>query len=247
MELTHQFTIGRPLQDVWALLTDLRHVAAAVPGASVEDAESDGTHHGTLRMKIGAFAATFRGAARYTEVDEAARRVVLEGGGRSAQGNATLRLTGRATPSQDGTSTHVALDSTIELTGRIAQFGTSMAADVAAQVLDQFVANLTRVLESDATTETADGGTGERPTDLTASSRPRPPAQTGGAADVLDLGSALLPTLLTRAPRTALALAMLLGGVLLGRATTRHRPRLLIVMDPSRVETVLAPSSFGRR
>jgi carbon monoxide dehydrogenase subunit G len=244
VELTHEFTIARPVDEVWALLTDLRNVAAAVPGAAVDDAESDGTHHGTLRMKLGAFTASFRGTARYTEVDAAARRVVLVGGGTSAQGNASLRMVGTARPSDDGAATRVSLTSSVELTGRMAQFGTSMAADVAEQVLDQFVANLTRAFAADGGEPSAASDTKAKGLDGTtgAGQQAKP-----GDADVLDLGSALLPGWATRVPQPALGLVLLLIGIVVGRATARGRRGWLVLVEPAQVRAIQAAAAPSHR
>jgi carbon monoxide dehydrogenase subunit G len=238
VELTHEFTIARPVDDVWALLTDLRNVAAAVPGAAVDDAESDGTHHGTLRMKLGAFTATFRGTARYTDVDPATRRVVLVGGGTSAQGSANLRMVGTAKPSDDGAATHVSLTSSVELTGRMAQFGTSMAADVAKQVLDQFVANLTRAFATEAGASSAAPDAGGEGGGATTGSGQQ--ARRAPDADVLDLGSVLLPSWATRLPQPALGLLLLLIGVLVGRATARGNRAWLVLVEPAQVRALQA-------
>ena len=79
MELTHEFTVDRPLEEVWPVLIDFEAVADALPGASVEDAESDGTRLGKLRVKLGSFVASFRGEARYTALDDAVHQFTLEG------------------------------------------------------------------------------------------------------------------------------------------------------------------------
>jgi uncharacterized protein len=209
VELKHEFEIDRPLSEVWTRLLDLRNVAGALPGASVGEIEPDGTHHGTLRLKLGSFAAAFRGTARYTTVDAEAHRVVLVANGSSAQGQAGVELEGQAFPGAQSGSTRVLLVSRVVLSGRVANFGARLATDVARQVLDQFVVNLTATFEA----ATADGT----------------PASTGAAttgspatADALDLGSVLLPSWLSRPVPLPIAVGWAVAGLLVGLLLPRR-------------------------
>jgi carbon monoxide dehydrogenase subunit G len=215
VELKHEFEIGRPVADVWEKLLDLRNVAGALPGASIDDVESDGTHHGSLRLKLGAFVASFRGTARYTEVDAQDHRVVLVARGSSTQGQANVELDGRALPGASPGSTRVQLVSTVVLSGRIANFGASLASDVARQVLDQFVANLTAAFEADA-----------------GSSAPASAGAPSATEPRRDLGAVLLPPWLNRPVPLPVALGMVLVGLLLGRALRRPGRHLTVALPP---------------
>ena len=220
MELSHEFRVRRPLAEVWPALIDLGAVAAALPGASLEDVESDGTRQGRFRIKLGSFVASFRGRARYVSVDEDAHAFVLEGSGSSAQGDATLRITGEA--SEDGSSTTVHLHSRIELTGRIAQLGSSMAPEVVGRLLDQFVVNMTASLEGgpDADAVAAPQSAPSSP----ATARPA-----GDSADTFDLGGSMLPALGGRAVVGA-AIALTVGVGLVAALRSRRRPVTLVVV-----------------
>lgn len=216
MQLEHDFTIEQPLDAVWEVLTDLQNVATALPGASIEDVEADGTHHGLLRLKLGNFATQFRGSARYKEIDKAEHRVVLIGEGQSAHGRAQLNLEGQA-EALGPTTTRVQLVSRVDLNGRIAQFGASMATDVARQVLDRFVVNLSALFDH-AAASPATTGRRARPTTSTS----------GDDTDVLDLGSVLVPPGLRDPKVLIVILVAAVLGWLLGR---RSRPTAMI--DPS--------------
>jgi carbon monoxide dehydrogenase subunit G len=218
MELRHEFEIDRPIEDVWERLLDLRNVAGALPGASVEDVESDGTHHGSLRLKLGAFVASFRGTARYTEVDSSAHRVVLDARGNSAQGQASVALVGQALPGSRPGCTRVELISRVTLSGRIANFGAALATDVARQVLDQFAANLTAAFQADITGAPQGPATATRP------------APDPAAADALDLGPILVPSWLRRQVPLPVVLAAAAGGVLVGYLLRRRPGRYAVVI-----------------
>jgi uncharacterized protein len=53
MKFESQFTVAQPVDRVWAGLLDIPRVASCLPGASLEAANGDGTHHGTIVMKLG--------------------------------------------------------------------------------------------------------------------------------------------------------------------------------------------------
>jgi carbon monoxide dehydrogenase subunit G len=216
VELKHEFEIDRPLPEVWTRLLDLRNVASALPGASVGEVEPDGTHHGTLRLKLGSFAAAFRGTARYTTVDSEANRVVLVANGSSAQGQAAVELEGQALPGSHPGSTRVVLVSRVVLSGRIANFGARLATDVARQVLDQFVVNLTATFEGPGATPASSG--------TVATGSP-------AATDALDLGSVLLPSWLSRPVPLPVAVGLAVAGLLVG-LTLPHRRRFAVVPTP---------------
>lgn len=215
VDLKHEFEIGRPVPEVWQRLLDLRNVAAALPGASVDDVDPDGTHHGTLRMKLGAFTAAFGGTARYTEVDVDAHRVLLIAQGDSAQGRAGIELEGEALPGSRPETTRVQLVSRVVLSGRIANVGAALASDVARQLLDRFVANLVVSFEQ--------GEEGGSVANVTAAA----------ADDVLDLGGALVPAWLTRPVSLPVAVALAAAALLLGRALRRPATARTIVLAPS--------------
>lgn len=220
MQLHHTFTIEQPIDTVWSVLTDLRNVATALPGASIDDVESDGTHHGSLRLKLGSFVAQFRGSARYTEVDATAHRVVLTGEGQSPQGRAGVRLEGRADPAGP-TTTRVTLDSQVDLNGRIAQFGGAMAGDVARQVLDRFVLNLSAQFEDH-------GGVGAARPGGDATTPAHSDANASSEVEPLDLGSVLVPSALREPFVPALIAAAFLVGWLIG-----HRRAPTVRVDAS--------------
>ena len=73
---------------------------------------------------------------------------MIVGSGRDTrgQGNASATITMRLTP--DGTGTTCRSSTDLSITGKVAQFGRGVMADVSAKLLAQFVANLERdVLE----------------------------------------------------------------------------------------------------
>ena len=107
-------------------------------------------YRGVVKVKVGPITASYQGTARFTELDEDGHRAVLRAEGRETrgQGNATAEITASMMPSGSGTKVSVLTD--LSITGRVAQFGRGVLADVSSKLLDQFVTNLeASVLGSD--------------------------------------------------------------------------------------------------
>jgi len=141
MELTNEFEVAVGVEEAWAVLTDLERLAPCLPGAQLKEVEGD-EYRGAVKIKVGPITTSYDGAIRFLERDEPAHRMVLKAEGRETrgQGNVTAVITATMTPSGEGTSVVVATDLTIS--GKVAQFGRGVLADVSAKLLDQFVANL---------------------------------------------------------------------------------------------------------
>jgi uncharacterized protein len=137
MELTNEFRVAAPVDTVWEALTDVERIAPCMPGAELQSVEGD-EYKGVVKVKVGPITAQYKGAARFASRDDAAHKAVLEAEGRETrgQGNASATITAQLTPDGDGTTVSVATD--LKVSGRVAQFGRGVLADVSAKLLDQF-------------------------------------------------------------------------------------------------------------
>jgi carbon monoxide dehydrogenase subunit G len=138
MELTNDFRVGVPVERAWAVLTDVELIAPCMPGAQLQEVEGD-EYRGIVKVKVGPITAQYKGAARFVERDDAVHKAVLRAEGRDTrgQGNANATITATLTPDGDGTAVTVTTDLTV--TGRVAQFGRGVMADVSSKLLGQFV------------------------------------------------------------------------------------------------------------
>ncbi|MES4891890.1 SRPBCC family protein [Streptomyces sp. NPDC096012] len=137
MELQHEFTVPVPVDDAWHALLDIERVAPCLPGAAVE--EYDGTTvTGSVKVKVGPVTVTYRGTAVFQEQDESAHRMVLVASGRETRGQGTARatVTGTLTGRDGGTAVSVRTDLTV--TGRPAQFGRGVLAEVGDRLVGRF-------------------------------------------------------------------------------------------------------------
>src|SRR3954454_17107083 len=144
MQIDNSFQVDVPVEEAWQVLLALERIAPCLPGAQLQEIEGD-EYRGVVKVKVGPITAQYKGAARILEADEAARRIVLKGEGRDTrgQGNASATVTVLLAP--DGAGTQVSVDTDLNVTGKVAQFGRGVMADVSSKLLGQFVA----CLESD--------------------------------------------------------------------------------------------------
>ncbi len=138
MELTNEFRVDVPIDKAFEVLTDVERIAPCMPGAQLQEIEGD-EYRGIVKVKVGPITAQYKGAARFVEKDDADHRAVLRADGRDTrgQGNANATITASLEPDGDGTRVTVVTDLTI--TGRVAQFGRGVMADVSTKLLGQFV------------------------------------------------------------------------------------------------------------
>jgi carbon monoxide dehydrogenase subunit G len=144
VELTNEFSVSVPVEEAWAVLTDLERIAPCMPGAELQEVEGD-EFRGIVKVKVGPITAQYKGAASFQERDDAAHKAVIRAEGRDTrgQGNASATITATLEPEGDGTKVSVLTDLTV--TGKVAQFGRGVMADVSAKLMDQFV----KALEAD--------------------------------------------------------------------------------------------------
>ncbi|MFN0027247.1 MAG: SRPBCC family protein [Acidimicrobiales bacterium] len=145
MELNSEFEVDRPIDQTWALLTDVERIAPCLPGAQLEEIEGD-EYRGSVKVKVGPITANYKGKATFIEKDDAAHRAVLRAEGRDVrQGNANATITAQLVAVGSGTKVTVTTD--LAVTGKVAQFGRGVMAEVSEKLLGQFVQNLeTKVL-----------------------------------------------------------------------------------------------------
>jgi carbon monoxide dehydrogenase subunit G len=145
MELTNDFRVALPVERAWAVLTDVERIAPCLPGAQLKEIEGD-EYRGIVKVKVGPITAQYKGQAKFLSLDAEKHVAVLRAEGRETrgQGNANATITATLTPDGDGTA--VAILTELTITGRVAQFGRGVLADVSAKLLDQFVADLEKTV-----------------------------------------------------------------------------------------------------
>ena len=138
MELTNEFVVPVGVDEAWKLLTDVELIAPCMPGAQLQEIDGE-EYRGVVKVKVGPITAQYKGKATFVEKDDAAHKAVLRAEGRDTrgQGNANATITATLEPADDGTRVKVVTD--LSITGRAAQFGRGVMADVSTKLLGQFV------------------------------------------------------------------------------------------------------------
>jgi carbon monoxide dehydrogenase subunit G len=155
VELKNEFTVGMPTEQAWALLTDVERIAPCMPGAELQEVEGD-EYRGVVKVKVGPITAQYKGRASFVERDVSALRAVLRAEGRETRGQGTASATITASFHPDAGGSRVAIATDLAVTGRVAQFGRGVLADVSSKLLTQFVECLETTLLA-----TAEGSGGE--------------------------------------------------------------------------------------
>ena len=154
-QIVNEFTVNLPIDDAWAVITDVERIAPCLPGAQLEEVEGD-TFRGVVKVKLGAVTATFKGEAHFVERDDEAHHAVLKAAGRDTggRGNASADITAQAEPLSP-TSTKVVVTADLHITGKVAQFGRGIMGDVSKKLIQQFADNLHTMLDEQGTAPAA--------------------------------------------------------------------------------------------
>jgi carbon monoxide dehydrogenase subunit G len=199
MELEHEFTVPVPKATAWAVLMDVERIAPCMPGATFDGYlgdDHDEGFKGRVKVKLGPITVTYAGTARFAERDEAAGRAVIEASGKEARGPGTASATIRAQLTDQGESTKVSVVTDLNVTGKPAQFGRGVMAEVGGKLVGQFADCLATQLAGDAAAA-GDSGTVAAPAD---SGGEEAAEQHEGPSDGVGTPAAVAPA---AAPRTA--------------------------------------------
>jgi uncharacterized protein len=164
IELDHSFTVPVPPDQAWDVLLDVKTIAPCMPGATVDEVDGD-VVNGRIKVKVGPVSLTYKGTAKFTERNPETHVVVVEAAGKETRGAGTASATVRASlaPEASGTGTEVTMHTTMNVTGRPAQFGRGVMVEVGGKLVEQFAANLAKLIAGDAGSAVsgADAGTGD--------------------------------------------------------------------------------------
>lgn len=146
MEITNDFDVAAPPDEVFAFLLDPERVAPCMPGAELLGRRPDGAYDAKMKIKLGLVSMGYQGVMEIRDVDEAARRasMVVRGKEGRGQGTAEATMVMQVTPSGQGS--HVDVSSEIAVTGKVAQMGAPIMKKVAEKMTAQLAANMQKAL-----------------------------------------------------------------------------------------------------
>jgi carbon monoxide dehydrogenase subunit G len=150
IELDNSFTVPVSPEQAWDVLLDVERIAPCMPGASVTSVADDEVQ-GQVKVKLGPLSLTYKGTAKFIEKDHETRTIAIDASGKETRGAGTASANVKAVlkaGDTDGT-TLVAIHTSLNVTGRPAQFGRSLLPEVSGKLIAQFATNLEAMISAD--------------------------------------------------------------------------------------------------
>jgi carbon monoxide dehydrogenase subunit G len=137
MKLENEFTVNASIDQVWGVLMDLERVTPCLPGAELTEQTGD-EYQGTMTIKLGPVKQEYEGTVKIEEADEEARRAVIKADGKDARGQGGASATITSTLHEESEGIRVVVETDMQVTGKVAQFGQGVQQEVAAKIMDRF-------------------------------------------------------------------------------------------------------------
>jgi carbon monoxide dehydrogenase subunit G len=214
VELNNEFRVAVPAAKTWQVLTDVERVAPCIPGAQLLSVDGD-DFTGVVKVKVGPITVSYKGDASFREKDEAAQRVVIKATGKETRGSGNAAAVVTAQLKDDGThGTIVSITTDLTVSGKAAQFGRGVLADVSTNLIGQFARNL----EADLLGDTATSAGASTPVAAATAA-----VTASDGVDSVDLLKVVAVPMAKRyAPAIAAVAAGVTVGFLLGRRKRAH-------------------------
>jgi carbon monoxide dehydrogenase subunit G len=156
MIIENSFDVDADPDRVFDFLQNPHNVATCFPGAELTEDLGDDSYRGKVKIKLGPVTAAFSGIAKITEKDAAERLAVLVAEGKDARGSGTAKATAtmKVEPTETGSSVLLRTDLTIS--GKLAQFGRGIMADVSGRMVNDLAVRVRERIESEKATDDAE-------------------------------------------------------------------------------------------
>lgn len=220
MELENTFVVPADIDTAWDTLIDVESIAPCMPGATLTSFDGQ-EFAANVKVKLGPVTMNFAGTGRFVSQDKATHVAVIDATGKETKGAGTAGATITATLTPEGpTSTRATIVTDLTVTGKAAQFGRGVMADVSKRLITQFASNLEQVIAARtsaagtaaapaATDGSAESATGE---DVeVAAVTPAPAAMPKLDNEALDLGNAALVPVLKRVVPAIIVVGVAVG------------------------------------
>lgn len=207
MQLVNEFRVPVPINQAWAVLTDVERIAPCLPGAQLLSVDGD-EFAGAVKVKVGPITVQYKGQAAFQEKDASGRRAVIKANGKETRGQGNAAAVVTAELKDDGDTTSCVLTTDLTISGKAAQFGRGVLSDVATKLIGQFAERLE-----------ADVLAGDQRPEPVASPAASPAGQAAETASVDLLGVLAAPVARRVLPVAAGLAAGVVVGWLIGRGS----------------------------
>jgi|SRR6185503_11346142 len=147
-KIEERFEVKAPVERVWAYLTDPKRVVHCLPGAELLEQQDERTFLGAIKVKVGPLSMSYKGQAKFTEINEETHQVRMVGDAREVGGSGSTKVSMLSTVSPlPAGGSEVLVNADIDLVGKIVQFGRGMIEEVSRQMFRQFSACVRQQLE----------------------------------------------------------------------------------------------------
>lgn len=148
VKIEKTFQVNKPIEKVWAFLSDPRKVGTCVPGAQITEQVDERTYKGAIKVKVGPSVTDYKGEVQILRLDEQAHEIEILGKGQDVKGkgSASMKMTGKLRAVDDGTE--VVSVSELNVVGILAQMGARVINEVSNIMFEQFVKNFRQQLQS---------------------------------------------------------------------------------------------------
>jgi carbon monoxide dehydrogenase subunit G len=159
VKLENTFTVPVTADVAWNVLLDVERIAPCMPGATLTGRDGD-DFTGTVKVKVGPVSLTYGGKATFASLDETNRVAVIEASGKETRGSGTAKAVITARMKETDGSTQVDVETDLTITGKPAQFGRGVMAEISGKLITQFADCLADTISApDAPTPDTDAAT----------------------------------------------------------------------------------------
>lgn len=139
MKISQEFTVARPIAQVWDFFQDIPGIVPCLPGASLTSVNEDGSYSGLMSIKLGPLSTSFEGKATVTP-DAATKTGVIDGSGSDKKSRSRGQIKVTYSMSTVDAGTKVSVDADLALGGPAAQFGRSgLIEEMSSRLIGEFV------------------------------------------------------------------------------------------------------------
>ena len=151
-KIEERFEVQASVERVWKYLIDPKRVVECLPGAELIEQQDEHTFLGAIKVKVGPLSMSYKGQAKFTEINEQTHQVRMVGDAREVSGSGSTKVSMLSTvsPLANGGS-EVLVNADIDLVGKIVQFGRGMIQEVSKQMFRQFSTCVKKQLEIEDT------------------------------------------------------------------------------------------------
>ena len=147
MEFENTFLVQAPVDEVWALLLDVKRIAPCMPGAQVLEQTGDDAYKVAVKIKLGPMTMNYKGDVEILDKDATARQATMRAKAKEARGQGTASADIRMALREQPGGTEASIITSMQMSGKAAAMGQGVIKDVAAALTDTFAQNLAGMVE----------------------------------------------------------------------------------------------------